>query len=520
MIFKYALTIVVVSNVFCLTQSSNILGIFWTPTKSHHILGSALLQALAEKGHNVTMLSPYEDDVNIPTFRQKKLEGIAGTFGQIMNPNVSIFQQTKMMYPILIQSLENFWQNEAIQELINTKEHYDVVIIMTFFNDGILAIPYHLKIPTIWFSPFGSTSLINRYVANPNLPYSTNMQISDGIPNTFIGRLLMATMNMLLSSIEDYLFNPTGDRILREYLPNVPSISELQKNVDLVLVNSHHSIETPRPYVPNMIQIGGFYAQKIKTLPTDLKEYLDSAKDGAILFSFGTNMKIANIDKDKLDAILQGLKKIAPMKVVFKSEIDLDGIPSNVVVKKWLPQNDILAHPNIRAFVSHGGLGGITEAVFYGVPMLGIPLFADQKTNILNARNTGYVVMLNYEDITPGTFYHALKELLGNSSYTEVSKKRSSLLRNQVINPLDNAIWWVEHIIEHKGGEHLKNIGMDLEWYQLYMVDIMLFFLMVLLVLVFLMFILIKYVLRKVKAIVFSIMKTKTKKIKMIYTSK
>lgn len=59
-------------------EGSKILGVFWTPSKSHHILGSALLQALAKKGHNVTMMSPFSDDVDIPTFKQVKLEGIAG----------------------------------------------------------------------------------------------------------------------------------------------------------------------------------------------------------------------------------------------------------------------------------------------------------------------------------------------------------------------------------------------------------------------------------------------------------
>lgn len=78
-----------------------------------------------------------------------------------------------------------------------------------------------------------------------------------------------------------------------------------------------------------------------------------------------------------------------------------------------------------------------------------------------------------------------------------MAKKRSSLLKNQPINPMDKAIWWVEHIIEHKGGEHLRNLGMDLEWYQLYMVDIVLFYVAVIVIMLTISFYFWRWILRK-----------------------
>lgn len=40
-------------------QSAKILGVFPVPAPSHYILGSALMRALAEKGHDVTVINPY-----------------------------------------------------------------------------------------------------------------------------------------------------------------------------------------------------------------------------------------------------------------------------------------------------------------------------------------------------------------------------------------------------------------------------------------------------------------------------
>ncbi|XP_044744837.1 UDP-glycosyltransferase UGT5-like isoform X5 [Coccinella septempunctata] len=478
-------------------EGSKILGVFWTPSKSHHILGSALLQALAKKGHNVTLLSPFIDDVDIPTFKQIKLEGIIGMLDGIASPNNSIVQQTLSFLQFLRSNRENFWLAEPIQHLINAKEDYDVVIAIPLIYDGQLALYHHLGLPVIYFFPGGSNFIVNKYVANPNWIHSVPMPMLNAASGSFLSRLVTTSFVLVMRAFEMYLVDPVHQETMNKYIPGCPELSELQKNISLVFVNSHLSIEPVRPYVPNMVQIGGFYAQTAKKLPDDLQKYLDSAKEGAILFSFGTNMKIKDMDEDKLKAILEGLRKIAPMKVVFKSEIELKNAPKNVLVSKWLPQNDILAHPNIKAFITHGGLGGNTESVYHGVPMIGIPLFADQKSNVENAVQAGYAIKISYEDITQETVDKALEEILKNPSYSKMAKKRSSLLKNQPINPLDKAIWWVEHIIEHKGGEHLRNLGMDLEWYQLYMVDIILFYLVVIVIWSASSFLTLRWVIRK-----------------------
>lgn len=54
---------------------------------------------------------------------------------------------------------------------------------------------------------------------------------------------------------------------------------------------------------------------------------------------------------------------------------------SNVRIVSWAPQNDVLGHPNVKAFVTHAGSNSIYEAAYHAKPVVCIPLMADQLDN-------------------------------------------------------------------------------------------------------------------------------------------
>lgn len=70
------------------------------------------------------------------------------------------------------------------------------------------------------------------------------------------------------------------------------------------------------------------------------------------------------------------------------------------------------AHPNMKLFISHGGLLGITEAVYEGIPVLGIPVFGDQWANIKKLESLKAGKLLPYLEITEETVSDALKTVL------------------------------------------------------------------------------------------------------------
>lgn len=91
-----------------------------------------------------------------------------------------------------------------------------------------------------------------------------------------------------------------------------------------------------------MIEIGGFHVFPPKQLPEDLQKYLDDAQEGVVYFSMGSNVRSKHFPEEKKKSILSAFSKIN-LKVLWKYEDDdLSDIPTNVQLRKWLPQQDIL----------------------------------------------------------------------------------------------------------------------------------------------------------------------------------
>lgn len=82
-----------------------------------------------------------------------------------------------------------------------------------------------------------------------------------------------------------------------------------------------------------------------------------------------------------------------------------------------------IAHPNVKLFITHGGLHSLEETVFNAKPVVGIPFFADQYCNIKLAEEIGYGKLVDFFEITEESFRNAIEEVLSNSTYVHILLK-------------------------------------------------------------------------------------------------
>ncbi|KAH7696985.1 CBN-UGT-47 protein [Aphelenchoides avenae] len=62
----------------------------------------------------------------------------------------------------------------------------------------------------------------------------------------------------------------------------------------------------------------------------------------------------------------------------------------NIYVTSWAPQPQLLAHPRLRTFATHGGYNSLIESARHGVPLLLTGFFADQERNALLVERNGW----------------------------------------------------------------------------------------------------------------------------------
>jgi len=118
------------------------------------------------------------------------------------------------------------------------------------------------------------------------------------------------------------------------------------------------------------IEIGGFHVKSsTNPLPKDIKEFIESAEHGVVYFSLGGNLRPSKMSPEKKHHIISTLTKLK-QKVIWKWDEELDVDEKKIMVRKWLPQDDILAHPNVKLFVTHGGLLSSTESIMRGMLFL------------------------------------------------------------------------------------------------------------------------------------------------------
>ncbi|XP_062187326.1 anthocyanidin 3-O-glucosyltransferase 2-like [Phragmites australis] len=96
---------------------------------------------------------------------------------------------------------------------------------------------------------------------------------------------------------------------------------------------------------------------------------------------------------------------------------------------KWAPQKEILAHPAVGGFVTHGGWNSVLESLWHGVPMAPWPLYAEQHLNAFElVADMGVAVPLKVDRkrdnfVEEAELERAVRSLMGSGEEGSVREK-------------------------------------------------------------------------------------------------
>lgn len=153
--------------------------------------------------------------------------------------------------------------------------------------------------------------------------------------------------------------------------------------------------------VPSLYCVGPILNLKNTVNQVNILKWLDDQPQASVVFlCFGS---MGSFDEEQVKEIAQGLERsgvrflwslqqpppkgkwVAPSDYADSKDVLPEGFLDRTAsvgnIIGWAPQVEILTHPSIGGFVPHCGWNSTLESLWYGVPMVAWPMYAEQQLN-------------------------------------------------------------------------------------------------------------------------------------------
>ena len=255
-------------------QSERILFLTSVCFKSHKISFMPIAETLAERGHQVTVITPFpaakkdenlheitlggqvENELGVNWFQMQKQNPITATLGTLNNLRSS----AEAGYVRLMA-------NEEFQTILLNRS-VDLVVVLAVLNDFALPLIDHLQVPYIFFSAtinvpwhLKAMGAEQQYAHIPGFGSHFNSEMS------FTQRMInMIRIEIFMAVRQMTLIKPLDQLIAKDF-PNVRSIAELERDSQLSIINGKTTITWPRPLPPTIVTIGALHVRPPQPLP-------------------------------------------------------------------------------------------------------------------------------------------------------------------------------------------------------------------------------------------------------------
>ena len=437
----------------------------------------SMAELIADRGHDVTFLAGSNirlpDDVML-----LKMEVV-----KYLDPDPPVAEQPlfkKLMYdmafkPSIFTQMKvlelantvnrnpprHLLEDKSIMEWLETQK-FDMAII-----DAMMPlyqfVPYKLGIPYTLLT----TTCSNHRRSIPIMPsYVPGFITSFTDKMTFSQRLVNTLLEFVLT-----IYPMGGEDVSRKHVHELPvtSADELYKNASLCFQLRDGALSFVQPTMPDQILVGSIMARPAVPLSKDLQSFMDRSKLGVILMSLDS--VLSDLPKDIQKKLMETFR-LLPHDVIMKSKKSIPGAPRNVRFMSFIPQNDLLAHRNLKLFITHCGINSLIEAAYHAVPVLGFPFDIDQHNNAALVRARGIGESLLLSNFTTEQLTDGIVRILSNPKYRKNVKKLSDILKDGIENGPNDPVFWLEHVIKY-GAKHLRAHAYEMPGYQYFMFDVL-----------------------------------------------
>ncbi|XP_018008568.1 UDP-glycosyltransferase UGT5 isoform X2 [Hyalella azteca] len=375
---------------------------------------------------------------------------------------------------LIASAFESAYASEEFMDVYRRRKEFDLMVVDHLALIGLA--PFLHESPFIIYCTTMLNPLQSANIGNIHSPAVLSSSVTDyRQPYSALDRLRNLFATLAFAVIWSIILRSKVDsEVISKRFPDVPSSYELEKNASLTLINTHFSLDGPIPLLPNQVMVAGMLLRPERPLPEKIDSFV-RGNASTILFSTGTFIRLNTMPKKLKEMFFSVFSKL-PYKIVMKYHAEPGEFTNvtNIHFLDWIPQSDILAHANTKLFISHCGVNGVQEAVYYGVPMICIPVQGDHHKMAEMVHHRGLGIRLEWKKFSEEILNQSIHEIITNTSYRDKVHEVSLMWRDQMESPLQRAVYWVEYVARFRGAPHLRSPAMDLSLIQIFYLDLLL----------------------------------------------
>lgn len=424
-------------------------------------LKSSLSSVIVERYERPELNSTVDFDAVNGNISRMILEDRAGP-GEVLSYTLPLFA---------VECRRLLMLNEPLMSHLAALNFDMAVVDGLFVFKCLYLVPHRLQIPWVTmtdsFEPWlAKVPWLPSFVPNPIVPFTEKMTFVERLQNSF-WTALMASVSIVPDPPED---------ILAKYrlYGHFDTLNDLAAKSQLWITTSDLSLDYAKPSMPNVVEAAGLTTKpSTKELPESIKTFADSSRKGLILVSFGSI--VSTFPAAMAEKFTSAFSALKDYNIIWRfQKQDQMKLPENILALNWIPQNDILAHPRTKLFITHCGNNGQYESLYHGVPMIGFPTNGDQPYNAKRIVHKGFGLTMDIHDFTAEELLSNINRILSDNTFKEKISKASEIYRSSYQTSREKAAWWIEHVAKF-GGDHLRSAGNDLALYQYLMIDVLVF---------------------------------------------
>ncbi|KAL5978589.1 hypothetical protein ACLOJK_029706 [Asimina triloba] len=319
--------------------------------------------------------------------------GVDIHFHNLPPPTTTAQEETDMKPEIFISLFVRAHKSlvkHAIQEIQNsTQTTHVAALILDFFCTTLIDVALQLGIPSYIYFTSGA-SLLALMLHLPTLHDEIKSEFSEHQGEIQVPGMLPLSPDVMPTPLESrkadgyawFMYHAKRFREARGIIVN--TFGELEPDLLEAITSGRRS-----PAIYPVGPVLGLPEQSRPESSSSLMGWLDQQPDGSVVFlCFGS---LNALSSPQIGEMAIGVEK-SGHRFLWSLRCCLDGVLpegflgrtkglQGMVWPSWVPQTAVLAHPAIGGFVSHCGWNSILESLWFGMPLLALPLEAEQRLN-------------------------------------------------------------------------------------------------------------------------------------------